>query len=163
MNWEDIKKDVSKIHPKRKTSIYEYNTGYRTSFGWVNEAYAHYPYREFCRYCVEIQVRLGKRDTKKEKRNRFQMYFKLAKIGDTKLNFEYIESYFATHLTEVCTALCLHMRTTKKGFKVQIYVDDVESTAHKLNEMKTNKNRPFDFYYTIEEDENWDIVGMMLY
>ena len=55
------------------------------------------------------------------------------------------------------------MRTTKKGFKVQIYVDDVESTAHKLNEMKTNKNRPFDFYYTIEEDENWDIVGMMLY
>ncbi len=163
MNWEEIKKDVSKIHPKREIAIYTLQSPNRKSLGWVNIAYANYDFREFCRYCVEIQIRLGKRDKKKEKLNRFQMHFKLAKIGNEKLDFEFIENYFIKHFSGICTALFLYIKTTKRGFQIQIYVDNIEATTNRLNEMKTDKNRIFDFDYKITEDENWDIIGMMLY
>lgn len=163
MNWEEIKKDASKIYPKREIAVYTLTGSNRTSLGWTNIAYANYPYRKFCKYCVEIQIRLGKRDKKKEKLNRFQMHFQLSKIGNTKLDFEYIEDYFVNHLSETCVALFLYVKTTKRGFKVQIYVDHIESATKRLNEMKTDNKRFFDFDYAITEDENWDIIGMMLY
>ncbi len=163
MNWEEIKKDVSKIHPKREIAIYTLRSTNKTALGWVNIAYANYNYRTFCNYCVEIQLKLGRKDKKKEKLNRFKMHFKLAKIGNTKLDFEFIENYFIEQFSGICTALFLYIKTTKKGFKVQIYVDDIESTTHKLNELKTDNNSVFNFDYRITEDENWDIIGMMLY
>ena len=42
-------------------------------------------------------------------------------------------------------------------------MDNFESATKRLNEMKIDENRFFDFDYTISEDENWDIIGLMSY
>ena len=91
------------------------------------------------------------------------MNFKVAKIGNKKLDFDYIENYFVEHFHGICTALVLCITTTEKGFEVEIYIDDFEKTTNRLNEIKLDNDSVFDFDYKITEDENWDIIGLMLY
>jgi len=52
LNWHDIKKDETKIYPKRDTRICYLNGVKGERLGWTNGAYAFYPYRNYIQYCI---------------------------------------------------------------------------------------------------------------
>ena len=163
IDWDQIKQDVSKVHPKREIVIYTLSSINGTSLAWVNVSYSNYQYRKFCRFCVEIEIELGEKDKKTLDLDEYKMQLELGGIGNKKLDFDSIENYFADKLFGNCTALVLYINTTEKGFEIEIYVDNLEKATDRLNEMKFDTNRIFNFDFKITEDENWDIIGMMLY
>lgn len=163
MSWEEIKKDTYKIHPKRQIITYQLQSANRKALCWVNVAYSNYDYREFCKFCVEIQIELRQNDEITIDYEEFEMQLKLEQFADQKLGYDDIEKYFADRFAETCVALILSIETTDKGFEITLYVDNIENATNALNEMNIDQDRLFDFDFKITEDENWDIIGMMLY
>jgi hypothetical protein len=147
MNWEDIKLSHEKIYPANSITVFMMDTeSGKPATHWVDKAYKSYPYKKECMFNCFMTVDLTDGFNSKKQ----------------DLDIADIEKYFTAKLREVCVCHLVARITTDHGINLELYVDDVENTIHKLNELEADADRLVNFNCEINDDENWENVAGIL-
>ena len=149
VNWDTIKNNHTTVYPEKEIAMYTLSNLEVTKLCWTDISYAFYKFRSFCKYHFVIQSE---------------------EVDLRKIRFNDVEAYFKEKLREVCIAHIVIIKkadkgfeTKYKGFKTDIYVDNLEQATKRLHQMQNDTSRIFDFEYTVSEDDNWTDLGILLY
>lgn len=149
VNWATIKSNDTIIYPKKEIAMYTLSNLEASRLAWTDISYAFYKFRSICKYHITIQSE---------------------EVDLRKMRFNDVEAYFKSKLREVCVAHIVIIEkadkgyeTIFKGFRTDIYVDDLKSATKKLDQLKRENTKLFDFEYQVSKDDNWTDLGIMLY
>lgn len=149
VNWDTIKNNHTIIYPEKDIAMYTLSNPEVSKLCWTDISYAFYKFRSFCKYHFVIQSE---------------------EVDLRTIRFNDVEAYFKEKLREICVAHIVIIKkadkgfeTKYKGFKTDIYVDNLEKATEQLHHLQNDTSRIFDFEYTVSEDDNWTDLGILLY
>ncbi len=147
MNWEEIKSDSQKVYPASSITLFMMDTeSGKPATHWVDKAYKNYAFKEECMFNCYVSIDLT---------DEFNVQKK-------DLDFADIEEYFTTKLREVGICHIVARITTDIGLNLELYVDNVENSIDKFNEIEDDPNRLVNFNCEIRDDADWENVEGLL-